>query len=294
MHPTKPMDLDADEADALKSSSEFREYCKAIEKNGKTAKAVPCREFVERTVEVTQIVLGDNMLKLPGRVWLFSDKDIVYVCDRCLLQYCDSVSFEGHRKDCSWTVPGKCVYADRDEGISVVEVEGRKEEVLCRRICTIGKAFIQRKTLYLDINGYLFYVLLQEGRVAGFFSKEKESERHNLSCLLVLPPYRSKGYGSLMIDLSYLLGSGTPEKPLSDDGQVAYRKYWKNKVLKALQSMNGEQASIHDISRASGLTVDDTVHGLELLGIDPRARAYDVRGKTPALSRECKKKCLIS
>lgn len=287
------MNLDNEQIDMLKNDPEFMEYYETMEREDATTEAMPPMKFLRRNVEVTQIMLGDELLSFPNRIWLFSDKNVIYICDQCLLQHWDSVSFDNHRKDCSSGAPGRYVYIDEEEGISILEIDGKNESVLCRRICTVGKAFIRRKTLYLDVDGYIFYVLFSGGKLGGFFSKEKESTEHNLSCLLVLPSYRSKGYGSLMIDLSYILGAGTPEKPLSKEGRAVYKKYWRNKVLNTLQAVTKQEMSIKGISIKSGLSIDDTIHGLELLGINPESHIYDVTGKVLVPSKECKKDCLI-
>lgn len=59
-------------------------------------------------------------------------------------------------------------------------------------------------------------------RIVGFFSKEKNSwDDNNLACILVFPPWQSKGIGQLLIQASYYLGRkegrfGGPER----------RKFW--------------------------------------------------------------------
>jgi histone acetyltransferase MYST4 len=58
--------------------------------------------------------------------------------------------------------------------------------------------------------------------------------------------------------LGYLLSKiegqpGTPEKPLSDLGQVSYHAYWKAVILEYFdKSRNNETICISDISKETG------------------------------------------
>ena len=64
------------------------------------------------------------------------------------------------------------------------------------------QALLDHKTLYYDVDLFLFYVLMECDErgyhIVGYFSKEKCSEEgYNLACILTLPPYQRKGYGKI-------------------------------------------------------------------------------------------------
>lgn len=121
-------------------------------------------------------------------------------------------------------------------------------------MCYIAKLFLDHKNIWWEVDSFHFYVLCErrpEGYImVGYFSKEKQSDNNfNLSCIMVLPEWQTKGYGKFLIDFSYQLSliegkQGSPEKPLSYFGHRAYVSYWTNRVLNLLLNSQNEQLSI--------------------------------------------------
>lgn len=66
--------------------------------------------------------------------------------------------------------------------------------------------FLDHKTLYYDVEPFLFYVMTEVddlgARFVGYFSKEKRSPVNNVSCIMTLPVRQRKGWGQLLIDFS--------------------------------------------------------------------------------------------
>lgn len=66
--------------------------------------------------------------------------------------------------------------------------------------------FLDHKTLYYDVEPFLFYVMTEidevGARFVGYFSKEKRSPDNNVSCIMTLPVRQRKGWGQLLIDFS--------------------------------------------------------------------------------------------
>lgn len=183
--------------------------------------------------------------------------------------------------------PGDEVY--RDGTFSFFEVDGRKNPVYCQNLCLLAKLFLGSKTLYYDVEPFLFYVMTENDEYGchfvGYFSKEKRpSSLNNVSCILVLPIHQRRGFGHFLIEFSYLLTrnekkTGSPEKPLSDMGLVSYRSYWR--LTMCIQLLEQKNAiSITDISDRTGMTADDIVcalEGLRALVRDPITKTYALR-----------------
>jgi histone acetyltransferase MYST1 len=160
--------------------------------------------------------------------------------------------------------------------ISVFEVDGKKAKVYCQNLCLLSKLFLDHKTLYYDVDPFLFYVMCERDEagyhMVGYFSKEKQCmEEYNLACILTLPCYQRRGYGKFLIAFAYELSRregrvGTPERPLSDLGLVSFRSYWTKVLLEHLRTVKGD-VSIKEVSDATMIRGQDIVETLTNLGM---------------------------
>ena len=59
--------------------------------------------------------------------------------------------------------------------ISVFEVNGTDHKVYCQNLCLMAKLFLDHKTLYFDVDPFLFYILTEVDKngchIVGYFSK---------------------------------------------------------------------------------------------------------------------------
>lgn len=209
----------------------------------------------------------------------FTDCDMVYICEFCLSYFGNLTQFGRHRGKCTLLhPPGNEIY--RDENVSFFEIDGRRQRTWCRNICLLSKLFLDHKTLYYDVDPFLFYcmtVRTEHGHhLVGYFSKEKECpEGYNVACILTLPQYQRKGYGKLLIQFSYELSKiegklGSPEKPLSDLGLLGYRAYWQEVIVDLLvereQEGNGNM-SVEELGGVLAMTTNDVLHTLQNLNM---------------------------
>ncbi|QQP41640.1 Histone acetyltransferase, partial [Caligus rogercresseyi] len=171
----------------------------------------------------------------------------MYICEFCL-KYLKS-------ETCVWKhPPGDEIY--RKDKLSVFEICGPPLQTF----------FLDHKTLYIDVEPFLFYVMTiadSEGcHIVGYFSKEKTTYLN----------YNRQGYGRLLIEFSYLLSRsenkvGSPEKPLSDLGLITYRAYWKDVLLEYICNHPDKEISIKSFSEEMGINSSDIVSTLQYLGM---------------------------
>lgn len=225
----------------------------------------------------------------------------MYVCEFCLKYFNSPIILSRHVLKCPLKCPpGNEIY--RKGNISFFEIDGQKNKYYCQNLCLLAKLFLDHKTLYYDVEPFMFYILTQADQhgfhIVGYFSKEKSSFlNYNVSCILTLPPYQKQGFGRLLIDFSksiafmrlyfekllilttlfchesgYLLTKkegkiGSPEKPLSDLGLISYRSYWRTVILDYLCNYKSNEISIKDLSQETAINAYDIVSTLQELGM---------------------------
>ena len=220
----------------------------------------------------------------------YSHESRLFICEYCLKYLPSEFVAYRHKLKCpAKHPPGDEIY--RDGTISVWEVDGRKKTEYCQCLCLMAKMFLGSKTLYYDVEPFLFYILTEYDEFGyhfvGYFSKEKRpASQNNVSCILVMPIHQRKGYATFLIDFSYLLTriedkEGSPEKPLSDMGLTAYRSYWDLTISRHLLDLGLKKPfSTRSLMARTGMTADDVIHSLERLYAftkDPVTRTYAVR-----------------
>ncbi|KAF7247249.1 Histone acetyltransferase KAT6B [Varanus komodoensis] len=86
-----------------------------------------------------------------------------------------------------------------------MEVDGNMSKIYCQNLCLLAKLFLDHKTLYYDVEPFLFYVLTKNDEkgchLIGYFSKEKLcQQKYNVSCIMIMPQYQRQGFGRFLID----------------------------------------------------------------------------------------------
>lgn len=226
---------------------------------------------VSRVKNLKSIQMGRHRVES----WYFSPYpieyahiDILYICEYCLSFYPSPLMLKRHLTKCTLRhPPGNEIY--RDEKVSFFEIDGRRQRTWCRNLSLLSKCFLDHKTLYYDVDPFLFYCMVSrdaEGcHFLGYFSKEKESaDGYNVACILTLPQHQRKSYGKLLIEFSYELSKvekkqGSPEKPLSDLGLLSYRAYWTEVIVATLMESK-EEMSIEEIANKTCITPADVMH----------------------------------
>ena len=276
------MDVDEAVTEAISSKAESHQHYsrdEEIEKLRTGGSMTQNQAEISRIRNISKVQFGKYNL-YP---WYFSpypesftNEDLMYICEFCLNYYGDLKSFTRHRQKCTLQhPPGNEIY--RDSYVSFFEIDGRRQRTWCRNLCLLSKMFLDHKTLYYDVDPFLFYVMTSRDEkgfhLVGYFSKEKEcADGYNVACILTLPQFQRKGYGRLLIQFSYELSKiegkhGSPEKPLSDLGLLSYRQYWTEQLMDILLqcNANGEKTSLEMLADDLAMTPQDVESTLAAL-----------------------------
>ncbi|KAK4140845.1 acyl-CoA N-acyltransferase [Dichotomopilus funicola] len=276
------MEIDEDETPASAAKKEHAQSFsrdREIEKLRTSGSMTQNPAEISRIRNISKVEFGRNVLfpwYFSPYPEVFSQEDCIYICEFCLSYYGDLTSFKSHRMKCTLQhPPGNEIY--RDDFVSFYEIDGKRQRTWCRNLCLLSKMFLDHKTLYYDVDPFLFYVMTTRdekgSHLIGYFSKEKESaDGYNVACILTLPQYQRKGYGRLLIQFSYELSKiegklGSPEKPLSDLGLLSYRQYWSENIVDLLlgYSDSQEKCTIESIATRLAMTTQDVEHTLQAL-----------------------------
>lgn len=227
---------------------------------------------------IDHIIYNDVVIKC----WYYSpympsyaNTSSIYVCDHCADYFLTKESLDTHKIIKKEThPPGKEIY--RKGNVSIFELHGQYQKYACQSLSLLGKLFLDHKTLFYDVEGFIFYVLCEcdanGAHIAAFISKEIISEAGNvLACIIVLPPFQKKGYGRTLISLAYEISrrqkkSGSPERPLSDLGKLAFYSYWRDAVISTLVKGKDNIKTIQDIILRTAMTEHDIRLTLKDLG----------------------------
>ncbi|KAG5518738.1 hypothetical protein PMAC_002707 [Pneumocystis sp. 'macacae'] len=272
-------DIDIHEkANGINASSEKYSKTTEIEKLRTSGSMTQNVHEISRVKNLTMIQIG----RYEVEPWYFSpypieltELDLIYICEFCFSYFGSKKQYERHRIKCTLQhPPGNEIY--RDEHVSFFEIDGRKQHTWCRNLCLLSKCFLDHKTLYYDVDPFLFYCMTTRDdygcHLIGYFSKEKDSsENYNVACILTLPQYQRLGYGRLLIEFSYELSKregklGSPEKPLSDLGLLSYRAFWADVVIDLLMNTRVE-VTIDEIANKTSMTSQDVLHTIQNLNI---------------------------
>jgi histone acetyltransferase HTATIP len=256
------------------SSQETFSKEKELEKLRTHGSMTQSQTEISRLKNINRICIGRSLID----TWYFSPYpeeftklDILFICEFCLEPVGTEFMLQRHRLKCTCRhPPGNEIY--RNGTLSFFELDGRKQRHYCRNLCLISKLFLDHKTLYYEVDPFLYYIMTRNDErgmhVVGYFSKEKQSaEDYNVACILTMPNYQRMGYGKLLIAFSYELSliekkTGSPEKPLSDLGLLSYRSYWAETIVEVLMRHRGE-ISIQEISELTSITIGDIMHTMQ-------------------------------
>jgi histone acetyltransferase SAS3 len=116
----------------------------------------------------------------------YSRNKHLFICEFCLKYMSSDYVAWRHKLKCQAKhPPGDEIYRDDHVNpetgahttLSFFEVDGRRNPLYCQNLCLLAKLFLGSKTLYYDVEPFLFYIMTENDsygcHFVGYFSKEK-------------------------------------------------------------------------------------------------------------------------
>jgi histone acetyltransferase MYST1 len=229
-----------------------------------------------RRRNIESITLGEYRI----RTWYYSpypppyqSAEHLFICEHCFSYFSTRESLRVHiesTQECE--PPGREIY--RSDSISIFELLGCEVRTDCQCLSLAGKLFLSEKCNCFDIENMSFYVLCEfrDGGLhsVGYFSREKD---YLMKSLVVFPPYQRRGFGKMLISLSYQIAKrrgllGRFEGPLSDMGKAVFQSYWRETLIYELMRNREGDVSIHELVEKTAMPeelVGETLKGLGLI-----------------------------
>lgn len=140
-------------------------------------------EEITKVKNVSNVIFGEHDIEC----WYYSPfpkeytpdgvVDYLYFCEFSLRFFKTKTELARYQKKPGLLrhPPGNEIY--RDDEVSMFEVDGAVERFYCQNLSYFAKLFLDHKTLYFDVDPFLFYVLCTRDErgihPVGYFSKEK-------------------------------------------------------------------------------------------------------------------------
>ncbi len=142
-------------------------------------------EEISRVKNIDRIEMGRHIVQTwyfspyPREICGTTGRSTVYICEFCLSYFGARPEMERHRQKCLiHHPPGAEIYRSAPDGrFSFWELDGHKQKIYCRNLCLLSKLFLDHKTLFYDVDPFLFYVLTENDghgcHLIGYFSRKK-------------------------------------------------------------------------------------------------------------------------
>ena len=140
-------------------------------------------EEVTKVKNIQNVQLGKYLMEcwyfspFPKEYYPGGTIDCLYFCEFSFRFFCTKEELVRYQSKPGLPhyPPGNEIY--RDANVSMFELDGAVEKVYCQNLCYFAKLFLDHKTLYWDVDPFLFYVLCTRDEKGfhpvGYFSKEK-------------------------------------------------------------------------------------------------------------------------